>query len=56
VVCAANLPASQQSITVAFSDDAAVLATDSDPAIASQELQTNTATILYGLKWTMETN
>jgi histone H2A len=37
----ADLPTSSESITATFADDTAVLATDSDPAIASQKLQTN---------------
>jgi hypothetical protein len=35
-----NLPISTESTTAKFADDTAVLATDSDPAIASQKLQT----------------
>jgi hypothetical protein len=37
----AELPASTESTTTALADDTAVLATDSDPGIASQKLQTN---------------
>jgi hypothetical protein len=33
--------ASSESTTATFADDTAVLTTDSDPAIASQKLQTN---------------
>jgi hypothetical protein len=37
----AGLPTSPESTIATFADDAAVLATDSDPAIASHKLQTN---------------
>jgi hypothetical protein len=37
----ADLPTSSQSTTATFADDTAVLAMDSDTAIASQKLQTN---------------
>jgi histone H2A len=38
----ADLPTSPESTTATFADDtAAVVATDSEPAIASQQLQTN---------------
>jgi hypothetical protein len=37
----ADLPTSPESTTATFSNDTAVLAMDSDPAIASQKLQTN---------------
>jgi histone H2A len=37
----ADLPTSSESTTETFADDTSVLATDSDPAIASQKLQTN---------------
>jgi hypothetical protein len=37
----ADLPTSPESITVTFVDDTTVLATDSDPAIASHRLHTN---------------
>jgi hypothetical protein len=40
----ADLP-SQESTTATFADDTAVVATDSDPVIASQKLQTNLAAI-----------
>jgi hypothetical protein len=36
-----DLPTSSGSTTATFADDTAVLATDSDHAIASQKLQTN---------------
>jgi hypothetical protein len=42
---AADLPTSPESTTATFSYDNAVLATDSDAAIASQKLQTNLAAI-----------
>jgi hypothetical protein len=35
----ADLPITPESTTATFADDTAVLATDSDPAIASQKLQ-----------------
>jgi hypothetical protein len=38
----ADLPTSPESIKVTFADDTAVLAMASDPAIASQKLQTPT--------------
>jgi hypothetical protein len=41
----ADLPTSPEYTTATFADDTAVLATDSDPAIASQKLQTNLAAI-----------
>jgi histone H2A len=37
----ADLPTSPESTTATFADDTAVLAMDSDPAIASQKLQTD---------------
>jgi hypothetical protein len=37
----ADLPTSLESTTVTFADDTAVVAMDSDPAIASHKLQTN---------------
>jgi hypothetical protein len=36
-----NLPTSQESKTANFVNDTAVVVTDSDPAIASQKLQTD---------------
>jgi hypothetical protein len=53
----ADLPASSESTTVTFADDTAVLATDSDPTIASQKLQTNLF-IIQNLfkKWRMKAN
>jgi hypothetical protein len=41
----ADLPAFPESTTAAVADNTEVLATDSDPTIASQELQTNLAGI-----------
>jgi hypothetical protein len=42
---------SPEFITATFADDTAVLATDSDPAIASQKLQTNLAAVsITGLR------
>jgi hypothetical protein len=37
----ADLPTSPESTTATFADDSAVVAMDSDPAIASQKLQTD---------------
>jgi hypothetical protein len=44
----ADLPTSPESITATFVDDTAVLATDSDPVIALEKLQTN---VLAIQKW-----
>jgi hypothetical protein len=41
LLCTADLPTSPESTTATFADDTAVVAMDSDPAIASQKLQTN---------------
>jgi histone H2A len=41
----ADLPTSPEFITTTFADDTAVLTMDSDPAIASQKLETNLAAI-----------
>jgi hypothetical protein len=50
-----GLPTSE-STTARFADDTAVLATDSDPAIASQKLQTNLLPIQgWFKKWRMKT-
>jgi hypothetical protein len=46
----ADLATSPQSTTATFSDDTAVLATDSDSAIASHKLQTNLLAIQNCLK------
>jgi hypothetical protein len=40
-----DLPASPESTTATTANDTAVLATDSDPAIASQKVQTSLAAI-----------
>jgi hypothetical protein len=45
-----DLQTSPESTTAIFADVTAVLATDSDPAIASQKLQTNLAAIQNWLK------
>jgi hypothetical protein len=51
----ADLPTSIGSTTATFADDNAVLATDSDPAIASQKLQTNLLSIQnWFKKWRMK--
>jgi hypothetical protein len=44
----ADLPTTTESATAIFADDAAVLAMDCDPSIASQILQTNLDAILFG--------
>jgi hypothetical protein len=41
----ADLPSSPKFTTTTFDDDTAVVAMNSDPAIASQKLQTNAAAI-----------
>jgi hypothetical protein len=41
LIYTAHLPPSPESTTATFADDIAVLSTHSDPAIASQKLQTN---------------
>jgi hypothetical protein len=38
---AADLPTSSTITIITFADDTAVLATDSDPAVASQKFQTH---------------
>jgi hypothetical protein len=54
---AADLPISPESTTVTFADDTAVLATDSDPAIASQKLQTSLFAIQNLFKkWRIKAN
>jgi hypothetical protein len=48
---------SSESTTATFADDTAVLATDSDPAIAAQKLQTNLLAIQnWFKKWRMKAN
>jgi hypothetical protein len=52
-----DLPTQSESTTATFADDTAVLATDSDPAIASQKLQTNLFAIQnWFKKWRMKAN
>jgi hypothetical protein len=41
LICTADLPTSPESTTATFADNTAVLTTDSDSAIASENLQTN---------------
>jgi hypothetical protein len=54
---AADLPTSPDTTTATFADDTAVLATDSDPAIASHKLQTGLLAIHKWLKtWRMKSN
>jgi hypothetical protein len=51
----ADLPTSSESTTATFADDTAVVATDSDPAIASQKLQTKLLAIQNWFKiWRMK--
>jgi hypothetical protein len=53
----ADLPTSPDTTTATFADDTAVLATDSDPAIASHKLQTGLLAIKKWLKtWRMKAN
>jgi hypothetical protein len=53
----ADIPTSPDTTTATFADDTAVLATDSDPAIASQKLQTGLPAIQHYLKtWRMKVN
>jgi retron-type reverse transcriptase len=57
VLYTADLPTSSESTTATFADDTAVLAMDSDPAIASQKLQTNLlANQNWFEKWRMKAN
>jgi hypothetical protein len=52
-----DLPTSPGSTTATFADDTAVAATDSDPAIASQKLQTDLLAIQsWFKKWRMKAN
>jgi hypothetical protein len=49
------MPTSSESTTATFADDTAVLATDSDPDIALQKLQTNLFAIQnWFKKWRMK--
>jgi retron-type reverse transcriptase len=50
LLCTANLPTSPESTTATFADDTAVVAMDSDPAIALHKLQTNLLAIQNRLK------
>jgi histone H2A len=53
----ADLPTSPPTIIATFADDTAVLATDSDPAVVSQKLQTHLLAIQIWLqKWRMQAN
>jgi hypothetical protein len=53
----ADLPASSESATATFADDTAVVTMDSDPAIASQKLQTDLLAIQnWFKKWRMKAN
>jgi hypothetical protein len=57
LLCTADLPTSSKSTTATFANDTAVLATDSNPAIASQKLQTNLLTIQnWFKKWRIKAN
>jgi hypothetical protein len=52
-----DLSTSAESTTATFADDTAVLATDSDPGIASQKLQTNLDAIQHWLQiWRIKAN
>jgi hypothetical protein len=53
----ADLPTSPTTTIASFADDTAVLATDSDPVVASQKLQTHLLAIQIWLqKWRMQAN
>jgi hypothetical protein len=53
----ADLPTSPTTTIATFADDKAVLASDSDPATASQQLQTHLNAIQSWLqKWRMQAN
>jgi hypothetical protein len=53
----ADLPTSPDTTIATFADDTAVLATDSNPAIASHKLQTGLLVIQHWLKtWRMKAN
>jgi hypothetical protein len=54
---ASDLPTSPESTTATFADDTAVVTMDSDPAIASQKLQTDVIAIKNWLKkWRIKAN
>jgi hypothetical protein len=51
----ADLPTSSTTTIATFADDTAVLATDNDPAVASQKLQTHLLAIqIWSQKWRMQ--
>jgi hypothetical protein len=52
LIYTADLPNSTESPTATFADDTAVVATDSDPGISSQKLQTNLNAIKMVKEWT----
>jgi histone H2A len=53
----ADLPTSPDATIVTFADDTAILATDPDPAIASEKLQTSLLAIQHWLtKWRLKAN
>jgi hypothetical protein len=57
IVYTADLPTSPATTRATFADDTAILATDSDPAIASQNLQTRLNALHTWLyKWRMQAN
>jgi hypothetical protein len=57
VLYTADLPTPPESTTVTFADDTAVVTMDSDPAIASQKLQTDQLAIQNRFKkWRMKAN
>jgi hypothetical protein len=52
-----DLPTSPDTTTATFADDTAVLATESDPTIASHKLQTSLLAIQHWLtKWRLKAN
>jgi hypothetical protein len=57
IIYTADLPTSPTTTIATFADDTAVLATDSDPAVASQKLQTHLLALQIWLqKWRMQAN